>query len=95
MKITVEFLSLPNVTKIIGSKTLLVNFSGKTIEDLLNQIVNSYGPKLGNFLLDDSGKLDMVFQVYLNRKIRIPREQMNKILKDGDQVTIMMLVGGG
>ena len=95
MKIAVEFLSLPVVTKIVGSKSLLFDLSGQTIDDLMNEIVNKYGLKLRGFLIDESGKLDTIFKVLLNRKEWISRDQMNKTLKDGDRVTIMMLVAGG
>ncbi|MCK4942276.1 MAG: MoaD/ThiS family protein [Candidatus Aminicenantes bacterium] len=95
MKINITFLSLPKVTKIIGSKSILFNFSGQTINDLLNELVKKYGIELGQFLLDDSGKLDSIFKVLLNEKQWISRDQMNKTLEAGDQVTFMMLVGGG
>ena len=95
MNIEVDFLSMPNVTKLIGSKKINVKLSGRTIEDLIHQIIDKYGEKLGGFLLDKTGKLDLVFQVYLNGKKRIPRDQMDKILADGDKITIMLLVGGG
>jgi molybdopterin converting factor small subunit len=95
MKIEITFLSLPKVTKIIGSKTISFNFSGQTINDLLNELVQKYGAELGQFLLDDSGKLDMVFKIILNKKDWIKGDQLNKVLQDGDELTIMMLVGGG
>lgn len=95
MNIVVEFLSLPNVVKMVGSKLIYIDFSGQTINDLINEITNKYGLKLRRFLLDGSGKLDLVFKVRLNKNEWISRDQMNKSLKDGDQVTIMMLVGGG
>ncbi len=95
MKIAVEFLSLPVVTKIAGGKSILFDFHGRTIEDLMNEIVTRYGEKVRGFLLDESGKLDRIFKVLLNKKEWISRDQMNKTLKDGDKVTIMMLVGGG
>ena len=95
MKINITFLSLPKVTKIIGGKSILFNFSGQTINDLLNELVKKYGIELGQFLLDDSGKLDSIFKVLLNEKQWISRDQMNKTLEAGDQVTFMMLVGGG
>jgi len=95
MKINIEFLSMPIVTKIVGSKTLALDFPGETLNDLINQIANSYGEKLGHFLLDESSKLDRAFMIHLNKKEWVRRDQLNKTLKDGDQVTLMMLVGGG
>ena len=95
MNITVEFLSLPIITKIIGSRSISLSFSGNTIKDLLNEISNKYGEKVRNFLFDESGNFDMALRMHLNKKEWIYSDQMDKSLKDGDQITIMMLLGGG
>lgn len=95
MKISVEFLSVPIVTKIVGGKFISFDLSGQTVDDLIDEMINKYGQKLRRFLFDDSGKLDTVFKILLNKKEWIRRDQMNKPLKDGDQVTLMMLVAGG
>ncbi|MFC2155757.1 MoaD/ThiS family protein [Acidobacteriota bacterium] len=95
MKITVEFLSMPIITKVIGSKSVTLSFSGSTVDDLLSHITNKYGEKVRRFLLDDTGKLDMTLKILLNKKEWIPRERFDRCLGDGDLVTIMMLVGGG
>ncbi len=95
MKITVEFLSVPIVAKIVGGKSISFDLSGQTVDDLINEMINKYGQKLRRFLFDDSGKLDRVFKIFLNKKEWIRTDQMKKPLKDGDQVTLMMLVAGG
>ncbi len=95
MKVTVEFLSLPKITKITGGKSVTIDFRGGAVVDLVNEIADRYGEEVRRFLLDDAGKLDMTLKVLLNKKEWIKREQMDKSLNDGDVVTIMMLVGGG
>jgi molybdopterin converting factor small subunit len=95
MKVTVEFLSLPIVVKSVGSKTVALDFSGTTVEDVVQEVAHKYGPDVRRFLLDDSGRLDMTFRVSLNGREWILREEMHRPLHDGDRVTIMMLVGGG
>ena len=86
---------MPIVTKIVGGKSISFDFSGQTVDDLISEMINKYGQKLRRFLFDDSGKLDVVFKILLNKTEWIRRDQMNKTLKDGDQVTLMMLVAGG
>lgn len=95
MKINLEFLSVPIIIKIVGKKSVTFDFSGKTVNDLIHEIINAYGEKVGKFLLDESGNLDSVFTIMLNKADYIRREQMNTELHDGDQVTLMMLVAGG
>jgi sulfur carrier protein ThiS len=95
MNINVEFLSLPNVAKMVGGKTLALDFKGTTVEDLVHAIGEKYGTKVQQFLLDETGNLDMSFAVTINKQEWIRRDRMNRVLCDGDQVTIMLLAGGG
>ena len=95
MAITVEFLSLPNVVKMVGSKTITMDFSGQTIESLIQQVTERYGKEVKKFLLDETGQLDMILRVVCNKDEWINRDEMQKPLRDGDHVTIMMLVAGG
>ncbi len=95
MKIQVDFLSLPTVTKIIGNKSIAFELSGHSIQDLVREISDKYGQEIKQFLLDESGQLDTVFKVQLNKQQWIPRDRLDTSLQAGDQVTFMMLVGGG
>ena len=95
MKITVEFLSLPNVVRMVGSKTVTLDFVGQNVEDLIQEVVHKYGEDVRRFLLDDTGHLDVTFGVMINKQEWIRRNQMDRPLEDGDQVTILMLAGGG
>lgn len=95
MKITVEFLSLPNVVKKVGSKTVILDFSGTTVNDLVREVAGKYGSDVQKFLLDENGQLDMCLAVAINQQEWIRHHQMDRPLQDGDRVTIMMLVAGG
>ena len=95
MAITVEFLSLPNVVKMVGSKTIEMDYSGQTVETLIRQVADKYGKNVARFLLDDTGRLDMTFKVMRNKEEWIHSDQMQRPLEDGDRLTIMMLVAGG
>lgn len=95
MKIQVEFLSLPKVTRIIGCKSIDFDLRGRTIFDLIQELSSTYGDELAQFLLDRCGKLDTAFKIMINKKVWISEDMMDTPLQEGDQVTIMMLVGGG
>lgn len=95
MNITVEFLSLPNIVRKIGSKSVVVNFSGTTVRDLISEVAGKYGSDVRNFLLDENGDLDMTLAVMLNGQEWVRHHQMDKILQDGDHITILMLAAGG
>jgi len=95
MKITVEFLSLPNVVKMTGSKTIALDFHGRTVDDLVHELAAKYGAGVRQFLLDETGEMDLSLTVAINKQDWIRRGQMDRPLQDGDRVTIMMLVAGG
>jgi molybdopterin converting factor small subunit len=95
MAITVEFLSLPIVVKVVGSKTIAMVFTGQTVEELIRQVADKYGSKARQFLLDEDGRVDMMFRVLRNGEEWILPDEMQKPLRDGDHITIMLLAAGG
>jgi len=95
MKITVEFLSLPNVVRMIGSKSIVLDFSGTTVNDLVREVAVKYGRDVQKFLLDETGNLDMTLALMINKQEWIRHNQMDRSLQDGDLVTILMMAGGG
>jgi molybdopterin converting factor small subunit len=95
MKIAVEFLSLPNVVRMIGSKSVVLDFSGTTVNDLVREVAGKYGSDVQKFLLDETGNLDMTLALMINKQEWIRHNQMDRPLQDGDMVTILMMAGGG
>ncbi|MGD8739733.1 MAG: MoaD/ThiS family protein [Desulfobacterales bacterium] len=95
MKIQVESLGLPTLSKLIGKKTDMEMADG-TVADLITHIVSRSGREARKILLDQSGQLDMTIQVMVNDEGFVPRNELSqRALKDGDSVKIMLLVGGG
>jgi sulfur carrier protein ThiS len=95
LKIQVESLGLPTLSKLIGKKSEIEMADG-TVADLITHIVSRSGREAQKILLDKSGQLDMTIQVMLNDEGFVPRDELSqRALKDGDSVKIMLLVGGG
>jgi len=95
MAITVEFLSLPNVVKMVGSKTITIDFTGQTVEQLILEVTEKYGSNVRNFLLDENGRLDMMLKVLRNKEEWIQSDEMHRPLENSDRITIMLLAAGG
>ena len=95
MKIQIESLGLPTLSKLIG-KTAQLEMADGTVADLIARIVKQHGPRASKILLDNSGQLDLAIQVMINDEGFLERSDYAKRnLKDGDQVKFMLLVGGG
>jgi MoaD family protein len=95
MRVNLKILSLPMLSKVTGKKELVVNFEGKTVNDLIDYIVKRYGRRAEEALLDEEGKLDITIQVLLNGREWIPHDRFDTILKDGDSIAIMLMIAGG
>ena len=95
MKVLIESLGLPTLSKVIGRKTQWEMAEG-TVADLVKNIVDRHGRKMHKILLDQTGELDLSIQIMLNDEGFLPRDEFSKrSLKDGDSVKFMLLVGGG
>jgi sulfur carrier protein ThiS len=95
VKITVESLGLPAISAVIGKKTV-VEFKGGTVADLVEQLAERFGAEDRGMLLDGEGQLDPTIQVMVNEEGFLAREELNKrVLRDGDRVRFVLIVGGG
>ncbi|UCD82535.1 MAG: MoaD/ThiS family protein [Desulfobacterales bacterium] len=95
MKIQIESIGLPTLSKLIGKKSQWEMADG-TVADLISHIVDRNGQPARKILLDRTGNLDLAIQVMVNDEGFLPRsEYATRILKDGDSVKFMLLVGGG
>jgi len=95
MKIKIESLGLPALAKIIGKKAE-IDLPGGTVSDLIAYLVKRHGRPVQKALLDNDGNLDLTIQVMLNAEGILNRDQYSqRVLKDGDKVIFMILVGGG
>ena len=95
MKIQIESIGPPTLSKLIGKKTQFEMPDG-TVADLVAHIVNRNGSPARKILLDQTGQLDLAIQVMVNDEGFLPRnEYAQRPLKDGDSVKFMLLIGGG
>ncbi|MBC8247444.1 MAG: MoaD/ThiS family protein [Deltaproteobacteria bacterium] len=95
MKITIEFLGLPNLSGVLGKKSE-IEFPGGTVSDLTSYLIRRYGPKVRQMLLDSDGQMDSTIQVMINDDGFLPRHQFSeKSLNENDIVSFLLLAGGG
>jgi molybdopterin synthase sulfur carrier subunit len=94
MKLNLRIL-LPTLAKALGRKELELEFGGETVGDLVEDLVEQYGRKVRQALLDEEGELDPVVQVLLNGKEWVSHDRLDTALQDGDTVVLMMMMAGG
>ena len=65
--------------------------NGSTVGQCLNHLVKKF-PELK--LFDKEGKLFDLFGIYVNGESTYP-EGLEKLVKDGDELDILFIIGGG
>ena len=67
--------------------------NGSTVRECLDQLVIKV-PKMKRWLFDENGKLYEYVDIFINKTSAFP-EPLKKRVKDGDELFIMSLIGGG
>ena len=83
--------SIPSYMQSFTNNMRVVEVNGSTVGQCLNLLVKKF-PKLK--LFDKEGKLFAYFSIFINGKSAYPKES-EKPVKDGDELNIILLIGGG
>ena len=86
---------LPELSEIIGGKELTVEFSGETVGELFEHLATVYGQKARQALYDESGDFYPIIQILLNGEEWVTPDQLDRLLRDGDDILLMMMIAGG
>ena len=94
MKVHLKLL-VPILPEEVGGKELDVDFAGSTVGDLIDHLLTTYGRKARQALLGEDGRLDPVVQALLNGETWVTHEHLDTPLHEGDDVVLMVMLGGG
>jgi molybdopterin converting factor small subunit len=90
MSVSVEISSI--FTRYTGNRTDLKT-EGKTVGECLRDLARQY-PDFGKMIIDKNGELVPAFDIFVNGEDTYPRT-MSYPVKDGDKISIIMLIHGG
>ena len=71
----------------------VVEVNGSTVGQCLERLVTQF-PQLKNWLFDKDGKLNRLVDIYVNLESSYP-EELDKPVKDGDELHIVVIISGG
>ncbi len=77
---------------LLGAKSKQVKMVGSTLRDLIEKLNDNSAGKLKREVLSSDGKLDPKLKIFVNG---IPHDDLNNILKDGDDVILFAVIDGG
>jgi sulfur carrier protein ThiS len=94
--INVVFVGFPRIYDFFHSNRIRHPLPGKTVTDLVEDLVSRHGETIRKSLLEESTKrLDPTLQVRLNGT-RVKREEFDRqTLQAGDTLTFLRLLAGG
>lgn len=95
MRINIEFLGLPMLSRVTGKKKLELETSGHTVKDAIDELIKHYGKKVEEAFYDSEGNFDLMIQITLNGGPLIPANKHHTPLKEGDTLIFMLLLSGG
>lgn len=95
MRINLDIRLVPDLARFIGRDRIDFDFEGKTIGDMVNSLISTYGPKAQEALCDRGGRFDGMIQIILNNEKWIRSDELNIPLNEDDSVALMLLIGGG
>jgi len=83
------------LSDVIGKKKFELDVPGKTVKDLLEELIRKYGTKVRKVLYGEKGTFDPMIQISLNGEKWIPADQHATTLNEGDTILFMILLAGG
>jgi MoaD family protein len=95
MKVRIEIVGVPMLSDVIGMKKFELDVPGKTVKDLLEELIRKYGVKVRKVLYSEKGAFDPMIQIAVNGEKWIPADQHDTTLNDGDTILFMILLAGG
>ena len=73
--------------------TEVVEVNGSTVGGCLNHLIKQF-PSIEKMLFDKNSKLHSYVAIFINGKDAYP-EELAKPVKDGDELHILYIIGGG
>lgn len=95
MRVQVEMFGLAALTALCGER-VEIDTPSATLEGLVETLAGKFGPRVREILLDVYGRVDSEILIVVNNGAVLgPRAVAAFRLADGDQIKLIMMVGGG
>jgi len=86
-------INIASYLKPLANNLEVVEVNGSTVGECLNHLVKQF-PRMEKMLFDKNGELFSYAGIYLNGEDAYP-EELAKPVKDGDELYILYIIGGG
>ena len=96
MNILIEFIGFPVIYDLFPEGAQAYSFSGKTIPQLVEDLICRHGRRLAEALLEaETSEMDPTIQMRINGSFILKEEIPKQEIRQGDHVTFLKLLAGG
>ena len=86
-------ISIPSYMKSYTNNTEIIEVTGSTVGESLNHLVKQF-PQMKKMIFSENNNLFENIIISINGESAYPK-QLTKPVKDGDELKIMFIIGGG
>ena len=86
-------MNIPSYLRSSTNNVEVVEVNGSTVGECLSHLVKQF-PSIEKALFDKNGKLHSYIDMYVNNESAYP-EELARPVKDGDELRILYIIGGG
>ena len=86
-------IAIPSYLQSFANDTEVVEVNGSTVGECLEHLIKQF-PDIGKMLFAQNGKLLIYVGIYINGEDIYP-DELAKPVKDGDELHIIYIIGGG
>jgi hypothetical protein len=96
MNIKIEFIGFPVIYDLFPEGGHPFSFSGNSIPQLAEDLIDKHGQRLKDAFLDArTKKMDSTIQIRINEKFILTDQIRTHEIHEGDHVTFLKLLAGG
>lgn len=84
-----------DIRAMVGSKEIVLNDVPRTLSDLMQLLCERYGKTFTDFCMEKDGSISRRVNILINGLHMLHLQKGDTLLKDGDDIRIFPLIGGG
>jgi PHP family Zn ribbon phosphoesterase len=73
MKVKIEIVGVPMLSDVVGKKKFEINIQGKTVRELIEEFIRTYGTKIRKVFYGENGTFDPMIHIASTGKSGSPR----------------------
>ena len=83
------------LNNVVHTRETVLDIGDTTVKNVLDKLVQQFGPDFGKRVLDDNGKVRRFVNIYVNGEDIRHLKGLDSTVNDTDEISILPAVSGG